>query len=411
MNEKKLGPLLLSGLMIGPVLGSGIILLPTLVYDTSGDYAIFAWFSIMMVTFLFSMLFAKISIKYPGDGGVTISIYKAFGEKYRKLASIYFMLAASIGPIAVLMTAAKYVERWGGFTLNEVFIGVILMAIGVLILLNDVSFIGRASFIFSTFAVVILFSGGAVALWTNPPEQVITTSFDLSSFGGSLLLLFWMLVGWEIVGNYSGEVRNPDKTIKRAVLYSASIVTVVSLTVAAAVQWSGKGAVTDLSVILAPLFGKFALPLISLVTLSLCMTTYILVTGGVSRLVASQQNLPAFIKFRNRKGVPIGSLMLLGVIHMIVFTLVYFEMVTLDLLVKTADVFFIGNAFIAVASVFVNFKGRLIRVTAGVISVVLVVILLFSSKLVLGFALLVALGTIMTTSKDEGTLEAKAIHE
>jgi len=40
--ERKLGPVLLSGLIIGPVLGSGIILLPPLVYQIAGDQAIIA---------------------------------------------------------------------------------------------------------------------------------------------------------------------------------------------------------------------------------------------------------------------------------------------------------------------------------------------------------------------------------
>ncbi|KGX92658.1 amino acid permease [Pontibacillus halophilus JSM 076056 = DSM 19796] len=408
--KQTLGPLALSGLMIGPILGSGIILLPTLVYDTTGEYAIFAWVAMMLVTFLFAFLFAKISVRYPGDGGVTIAIYKAFGERYRKLAAIYFMMAASIGPIAVLMTADTYVDGWLQLPIRLEGIGIVLMILCMVVLINNVQFIGKASFIFSTFAVLVLFTGGVTSLLTSSKLAMTMTEFHLPSFGSSLLLLFWMLVGWEIVGNYSGEVRNPNQTIHRAVLYSASIVTVVSVTVAGAVQWYTGGPVTDLSAILQPLFGSWSMTLITLVTVSLCMTTYILVTGGVARLVASQPRLPHWVTKRTDKGVPLVSLSILAMVHLIVFFLVYLDLVSIDTLVKAADVFFIGNALIAVSSVFRTFQETSVRIMASAVAVILVIILCFSSKLVLGIAGGVAIVTILTT-KNIQSVHKRAINE
>lgn len=60
MESKKLGPFLLSGLIIGPILGSGIIILPPLVHQTAGDYALVAWMIMMVMSFLFAFLFGNL---------------------------------------------------------------------------------------------------------------------------------------------------------------------------------------------------------------------------------------------------------------------------------------------------------------------------------------------------------------
>lgn len=80
MNRKKIGPFLLSGLMIGPILGSGIILLPPpLAYGKLGTGSIWSWVTIMGLGAIFAMIFSKLSILHPGDGGMTIAIEQAMG--------------------------------------------------------------------------------------------------------------------------------------------------------------------------------------------------------------------------------------------------------------------------------------------------------------------------------------------
>ncbi|KYC67932.1 hypothetical protein B4092_3471 [Bacillus licheniformis] len=110
MREKKLGPLLLSGLMTGPILGSGIILLPPMIHQTAGDYAIFAWLLMLGIGFLFAWVFARLSVEYPNDAGIAYAAEKAFGSRVKKLAVFYFIMAASFGPAAVLMTAGEYIH-------------------------------------------------------------------------------------------------------------------------------------------------------------------------------------------------------------------------------------------------------------------------------------------------------------
>ncbi|HHD57345.1 MAG TPA: amino acid permease, partial [Desulfobulbaceae bacterium] len=109
-QNKKLGPFLLSGLMIGPILGSGIIILPPLVYQVAGNQALAAWMLIVGLSFFFAVIFGRLSILFPGDAGVARAIEEAFGSRVKKLTSLYLIGAVLFGPVAVLLTAAKYLR-------------------------------------------------------------------------------------------------------------------------------------------------------------------------------------------------------------------------------------------------------------------------------------------------------------
>ena len=64
MSARKLGPVLLTGFIIGPILGSGIIILPPLAYELLGNWALPAWVVITVVGALFASVFGSMSILF-----------------------------------------------------------------------------------------------------------------------------------------------------------------------------------------------------------------------------------------------------------------------------------------------------------------------------------------------------------
>ncbi|MET1138754.1 amino acid permease, partial [Bacillus subtilis] len=86
--------------------------------------------------------------------------------------------------------------------------------------------VGMVALIFSTAAALILFGSSAASVPYFREGPLVDGTFQFTDFGRGLLLLFWALVGWEIVGNYSMEVKNRGKTIPRAVVISSLTVTV-----------------------------------------------------------------------------------------------------------------------------------------------------------------------------------------
>ncbi|WP_459502947.1 APC family permease [Bacillus sp. C1] len=387
MRKKKLGPVLLSGLMIGPILGSGIILLPPLIYKTTGDYAIIAWLLIMGVGFLFASLFGKLSIHFPSESGVAHAVDQAFGPSMKQLTSIFFIIAGCLGPTAVLMTASQYIAAlFPNFHVPLEGIGFLLLSVCVFILLLDISSIGKISFVFSTAATVLLLSGGISSIPHFRLENLFQTAFSFGDFGYSILLLFWALVGWEVIGNYSMEVKNRKKTIPQAIAISTLTVTIVCLVVAGATQWieipNSHQENLRITAILATLFGKFSASLIAFITTVLCMSTYLLVVGGVSRLIVSETKYikkVSKLSYRTKSNVPIFSLLLLISIHTIVFICLYIDFITVEQIVAIANAFFICNAICGILAAYKLLPGLFNKILSFSLIVCFLIILSFSS--------------------------------
>ena len=75
--------------MIGPILGSGIILLPPLVYNLTGNLSLPVWLVMLLFGFAFALVLGDLSIKFPGDEGVTNAVKEAFNSKFKYLTSYY----------------------------------------------------------------------------------------------------------------------------------------------------------------------------------------------------------------------------------------------------------------------------------------------------------------------------------
>jgi amino acid efflux transporter len=343
MKAKKLGPLLLSGLMVGPILGSGIILLPPLIYHQTGAYAIIAWMVILGIGYLFANLFGKLSIHYPHASGIAYAAERAFSYPIRQLASLFLVIAGSIAPVAILMTAGHYLSlQYSLFKTSESY-GLLLLCGCLVILLLGITSLSIASLAFSTIAAGILFLGGITTLPLLKISPLWLTPFSLQPFGYSILLLFWSLVGWEIIGNYSAEIAQPQRTIPKAILLSSVIITLVSLIVAISVQWIDPHFLQPggaLPSILFPLFGEKALVMLTWITTLLCMSTYLLVTGGAARLLATQYKTHASM----------GALLTLGAIHTLIFLCLSYRVVSIEQIVATANAFFIAYSLCGAAA-------------------------------------------------------------
>lgn len=384
VRERKLGPVLLSGLIVGPILGSGIILLPPIIYGETGDYAILAWFMMMIISFLFASLFGKLSVLFPNESGVAHTVDLAFGQHIKQLTSVFFIIAGSVGPVAVLMTASQYLKalfKSNGWPLETY--GIILMMICLFVLLLNISSVGKVSFMFSTIATAILLSGGISSIPFMRDKAFIKTPFHLDDFGNSILLLFWALVGWEIIGNYSLDVKNRKRTIPQAIVISSVVITTVCIVVAASYQWIDLHHTHTLTVILIPLLGTFASPTMAFITTILCMSTYLLVTGGVSRLIASENKKTTLISFRSKTNIPIGAIGLLTLIHTIVFILLFINFINVEQIVGIANAFFISNAICGILSAYKLLPGKFSKSLSLMLIISFLIILSFSSIWVL----------------------------
>lgn len=400
MKSGKLGPFMLSGLMVGPVLGSGIFILPPLVHEAAGEWAIPAWLITVALNAVFAFVFGFLAIQFPGNGGVADAIGHVFGPRAKRLASYYLISAVIFGPAAVLLTIARYLPLPWLDTLpgGRMGVALCLVPLGFLFLLQHIRSIGTVALAISSISAVLLFVGGVLVMAFHGSGQGLLLepeSFNADVFGHALLMLFWIIVGWEVVGNYSGEVDDPQRTIPAAVWGSVIAVTAVELCVAFAIQTADVPAQAGYGVakLLYPLFGASAGVVCSVLVTALCVTTYLMFVGGVARLMAAlaaEGALPAvFAKTRN--GVPVVSIGVLCLMQAGSLAACIADMAKLESLVAIASGFFLANAIIGIGTGIVMLPHLWKRVCAALLGAVLLVVLSQSQWFVLAACIILAL--------------------
>lgn len=382
--KKKIGPLLLSGLMIGPILGSGIILLPPLAYSKLGSSAIWSWVIIMTLGALFAMIFSKLSVVYPGDGGMTIAIEKSLGKKFKLYASFLMISAVSFGPTAVMLTASDYLGKLnilGGVNIN--YIAMALVFVSFLLLLKDIKFISTLSFIFSSVITVILLISSIVVLFQKGINIAPISEVQWIPSLKAVMLLFWAIIGWEIVGNYSDQVKDLKKTIPAATTISLIVITITYLIIALAIQTFPYNAELSLVNILYVTFGEFSVTILALLVSGLCLCTYLLIVGALARLIntlSTEEYLPKSMGKRNKNDIPINGVLYFTITHIIVLTLASLDILNLELIVSIANGFFLANALLGLIASLKIIDGIVYKIGGIILSISLFILLSFSSR-------------------------------
>lgn len=383
-QQKKLNTFTLSGMIIGPILGSGVVLLPALLFNQIGNASLIIWAGILFLGFIFALIFGKLAILYPGEAGVSLSTKNAMGKKYQMLTSFYLICAVFFGPVAVLLIAADFIQAY--FTeVSLVYLSFFIYLITYCFLLIKIDFLGKLMLVISSIiSLIFLVSSINILLNTSSFDfSIPTISFE--QLGYSFLLAFWAIVGWEVIGNYSNEVLH-TKTLSRAVILSAIVVSLVYSLIAIAICFGEfETKVTEpfkLVWLIEPIFKSYSNLILSSISLILCIGTLILFVGGVARLISSLE----FSKYTSKhlkSNAPIGALNFLSIIYMITLYLVYLELLTLDNLVAFADGFFIANAIIGLITAIILFDSGFLRYSAIILTLVFTSILLFSNIFIL----------------------------
>ncbi len=386
MNQtnKKLNTFTLSGLIIGPILGSGVILLPPLLYNMIGTYSLIIWAVILSLGFIFALVFGKLAIIYPGDSGVSLATKKALGKKYQLLTSFYLICAVFFGPVAVLLIAAQFIKS---FFPNEsmVSLGFYIYIITYILLLLKIDFIGKLMLFVSSAITLIFFISSINILLNTTNFTFVIPSLELSQIGYSFILAFWAIVGWEVIGNYSNEVKE-TKTLTNAVIFSAIIVSTVYILMCLSISFGDFPNKANESFkliwLIEPLFKSYSNVIISSISLVLCIGTLILFVGGVARLISSLK-LTTYTSKHLSNNTPLGALNLLSMIYIITLVFVYFNVLTLDNLVAFADGFFIANAIIGLITAIVLFEKGFLKYCSIILALIFFIILLFSNIFIL----------------------------
>ena len=253
--DRAIGPVSATLLVIGSVIGSGIFLTTGAMAQImpSASLILLAWAAGCLFALTGALTYAELGTMFPRSGGVYVFLGEAFGPLVGFLygwASLLVVLSGGIAAVAIgFADSLSYfvpalspahivvvVPVAGGWTIAAHQ----LVAAGSIFLLGAINYLGVRSgsgtnavltvakvtglLLPLAFAVT---SSRATPAWTPivPPEL----ASPLGAFGVAVIAVLWAAEGYYFLTYAAGEVRDPARTLPRALIMGLSAIALIYL--------------------------------------------------------------------------------------------------------------------------------------------------------------------------------------
>lgn len=223
--------------LVGTTIGSGIFRTPAVVAERVDGVAWFVagWILGGLLALAGALTFAELAALFPRTGGMYVYIREGFGRLPAFLfgwAELLIIRPAALGAIAVV--SAEYFWRlWGvegGTAILPVGTSLAQMtAAGFIVVVGAVNYVGvhraallqNVSTVLKVGALLALVALGAVLVPQYPLEARVTEASPSAldpwaGFGLALVAILWAYDGWADVAFVSGEIKDPQRNLPRA---------------------------------------------------------------------------------------------------------------------------------------------------------------------------------------------------
>jgi basic amino acid/polyamine antiporter, APA family len=349
-----------ASLVVGVIIGTGIFLKAASMAQAVGTpgLVLLAWVAAGVVAMLGALCFAELGAVLPHAGGEYVYLRTAYGEIPGFLfACNAFVLggaavAAYGAAVAIFVSDIhRFDALWYrhtlhllGFTWKFEFGARQLIAVGVIALFATINCFGvmlggRVQTVLTAtkVAAIVLVAGGVLLFsgsgtWANLGRESTggVGSAGLAGFGGAMFAALWAYSGWQYLPMAAGEVREPQRTLPRAIVGGTLLVLALYLAVNTAylyalpfwqVASANSTAYPDASSVAAravqTVLGARAAPLAALVFL-------VSTIGSLNGVILAAARVPyaaardglffaPFARLHPRSRVPVTSLVLLAV--------------------------------------------------------------------------------------------------
>lgn len=231
---RKLRTLDAAAIVVGTVVGSAIFLVPGNVAAslTSAPLILLVWAFTGALSFFGALAYAELGAMKPDTGGQYVYLRESFGSMWAFLCGWAFLLVIQSGSAATLsagfsiylsyfiplspsmakivsisliavLTVINYRGVEGGAAVQNLF--TFLKIGGIAVLLASAFFVGR----------------GTPIQWTLPDQ------ISFGQFGVAMIACLWAYEGWNVVSFVAGEIKNPQRTLPRALGLGVGLIIVI----------------------------------------------------------------------------------------------------------------------------------------------------------------------------------------
>jgi basic amino acid/polyamine antiporter, APA family len=375
--RRSLGTFLLTMFGVGETVGSGIFIVLSQSVPQAGPAVVISFIIAGIAAGLAAICYAEMASAVPVSGSAYSYCYATLGELAAMGVAACLLLEYGVSTAAVAVGWSQYLnkllENVFGFHLSQAISagpwdserGVINLPAIVLVAMCAVLLIRGASQSAKANAVMVVIKLGVLVIFA----AIAFTAFkadrftDLAPFGISGISLaagtiFFAYIGLDAVSTAGDEVKDPQHTMPRAIIYALLIVTGIHLLVAVAALGSQpwqefKGEEAVLAVILDHITGNTAgstlvcggavISIFSVTLVTLYGQTRILFTMGRDGL------LPAtFAKVNPRTMTPVKNTVIVAVVVAVLASLVPLDRLAETVSIGTLTAFIVVSAGVIV---------------------------------------------------------------
>ncbi|MFD4591717.1 APC family permease [Streptomyces rubiginosohelvolus] len=218
---------------LGAMIGAGIFAALAPAADAAGSGLLLGLALAAVVAYCNATSSARLAARYPTSGGTYVYGRERLGDFWGYLAGWSFVVGKTASCAAMALTVGSYV--WPGQAHA--------VAVAAVVALTIVNYAGvqKSAWVTRVIVAVVLAVLTAVAVATLTSGDADTVRLDIGSdttFGGVLQaagLLFFAFAGYARIATLGEEVRDPSRTIPRAIPIALGITLFVYAVVAVAV--------------------------------------------------------------------------------------------------------------------------------------------------------------------------------
>jgi APA family basic amino acid/polyamine antiporter len=238
--KRLIGARTATALVVGEVIAVGIFLTPAGMAKSLGSplWLLLVWLAMGAMAASGALCYGELAARYPEAGGGYVYLREAYG---RPLAFLYGWMAMLVMDPGLTAALAIGMASYAGYVFKLSPIGIKAVAIGVIVLLAGINIrgvkLGGSLLRWLTILklgllLFLLLWGFGLRLgdWSNLIPFIAQRPHSdplLGALAGGLVAAFFSFGGWWDVTKLAGEVREPARTLPRALLSGVLIVTLV----------------------------------------------------------------------------------------------------------------------------------------------------------------------------------------
>jgi APA family basic amino acid/polyamine antiporter len=241
--QRRLGLVSATAIVIGSMIGSGIFRVPSATATATGTPTamMLVWVAGALVALCGALTLSELAAMYPRAGGIYVYLREAFGDLPAFLVGWLLLVIAPASIGAVALVFAEYLGRIvPGLAGHTRIVGAVAVVAVAGWNYRSVKFGAAIQNLSSAAKVLAILALTAAAFMADRPGAGAWTSdtglgsASWAGFGLGLVTVLWAYNGWQDATYVGGEIRDPGRTLPRALTLGTLIVASVYLAINAA---------------------------------------------------------------------------------------------------------------------------------------------------------------------------------